>query len=734
MFNLVKLSKLTGTALLAVLMTGILDVKPGGASFNFSDFTFKRAANEPTTFHNTNYPHGYGVDAFQQFFQAERVAVSIDQLNARRLDPTKLQLQQDYNVKIYFINEGAGYRNQLYLDTINATGKDGMIFYDGSRGSGSNQLRKGDYVDLGTIPAGATLDFHLRANGYNNSNPDVWYADIARNIDNLQHVMAFEYQGYLILAWEDLRNGGDKDYNDIVFAVDIGQTNLDAIPTEPGTNDPPVAVNDESSTPYNTPVTIDVLSNDSDPENQTLTVTNLSTLGGASLSIQNNQVVYTPASGFTGDDYFTYTIEDTQGATDSGTVKVTVQEPLKTQVSIELMLSVDVSGSINANEYEMQKQGYIAAFRDPEVIAAIENLPNGLAVAIETWASSIEETSDWYLITNAEEAEAFASVIENILDENSGSGGTDITDAINSATQEILSNDYEGQNLVIDVSGDGVSKNSYLGNDTSYKAYKTQIDNYITTNNLQVPNWLGKDNYTYRSYRGNKQCNIGQDVTYENNRNLSMEDRFTFLWKVPIEHLVCPPLDEARQNAVNNGITINGLPILPSRIKKGTIQWRETEIEEYYELNVIAGDGAFVEPAYGFEDFTRAIKKKLIWEITDAEPTNLDSIIDSDEDGIPDREEVAEDTSDSDGDNIPNYLDPDSDNDGIPDNVEATGDPNNPSSPDNPVESPLDTDEDGIPDYLDPDSDNDGILDIDDGTGDIDGDGIPNYIDHNFPD
>lgn len=38
--------------------------------------------------------------------------------------------------------------------------------------------------------------------------------------------MAYEYQDYLVLAWEDIKNGGDLDYNDVVMAVDFGKANL----------------------------------------------------------------------------------------------------------------------------------------------------------------------------------------------------------------------------------------------------------------------------------------------------------------------------------------------------------------------------------------------------------------------------------------------------------------------------------------------------------------------------
>jgi hypothetical protein len=343
-FNFQKLKKLTKIGLTAMITVSTIGIQPGStASFKFTDFTFKRASSNLTKFHNTTYPNGKkGVQAFTQFVQGESIAVKMEDLNARKLDPSKLKLIQDYAVKIYFIDEGAGYQNQLYLDTIDADGKDGMIFYNGSVGTSNSTLRKGDYVELGTIPHGASLDFWLRANGYNTSKPNntdpsanVWYADIAKNVDGIQHVMAFEYQGYLVLAFEDLYGGGDKDYNDIVFAIDIGATNLAGIPSSPDTNLAPIANDDTKTTPYNTEVTIDVLSNDTDPENQALTLTKLDsissessgtsiTTSNGSVAISNNKVVYTPNEEFSGIDSFTYTVKDSQNVTDTATVTVTI--------------------------------------------------------------------------------------------------------------------------------------------------------------------------------------------------------------------------------------------------------------------------------------------------------------------------------------------------------------------------------------------------------------------------
>ena len=285
----------------------------------------------------------------------------------------------------------------------------------------------------------------------------------------------------------------------------------------------------------------------------------------------------------------------------------------KTPVSVELFLAVDVSGSVNATEYELQKQGYIDAFEDEEVISAITNLPNGLAVAIETWSSSIQNTSDWYLIEDRDDINSFIAAINSTLNATNGSGGTDITKAINSATNSILNNNYEGQALVIDVSGDGISKNTSVGNpsSTKYDNYKTQVRQYLDNNGLtNIPNLIDKSSYTYGSYtsefsNNNYKCSIGQNI----------DSDYNVLWKVPIEHLYCPPLEEAVNNAENNNITINGLPINGSSTTNNGKKWREAEISSYYANHIITSDG-FVRPAAGFNDFSRAIKEKLKCEIT----------------------------------------------------------------------------------------------------------------------
>ncbi len=93
-------------------------------------------------------------------------------------------------------------------------------------------------------------------------------------------------------------------------------------------NDAPVAVDDQASVMQGNSVTIEVLANDSDLENGSLSVSAVGTPGHGTVSIDGTSVVYTPASGFSGDDSFTYTISDGQ-ATASASVHVSVSDVVR---------------------------------------------------------------------------------------------------------------------------------------------------------------------------------------------------------------------------------------------------------------------------------------------------------------------------------------------------------------------------------------------------------------------
>ena len=90
-------------------------------------------------------------------------------------------------------------------------------------------------------------------------------------------------------------------------------------------NQPPVAGDDSAATAEDTPVTIPVLANDSDPDGDPLTVISIAQgAGGLAVLNPDGTVTYTPNPGFTGTGGFGYTVSDGQGGSASATVTVTV--------------------------------------------------------------------------------------------------------------------------------------------------------------------------------------------------------------------------------------------------------------------------------------------------------------------------------------------------------------------------------------------------------------------------
>jgi VCBS repeat-containing protein len=89
-------------------------------------------------------------------------------------------------------------------------------------------------------------------------------------------------------------------------------------------NDAPVAENDIAETDENVPVDIDVLANDSDVDDDTLTVISVTDGANGTVAILDGSVRYSPNVGFAGEDSFTYTISDGNGGTATATVAVTV--------------------------------------------------------------------------------------------------------------------------------------------------------------------------------------------------------------------------------------------------------------------------------------------------------------------------------------------------------------------------------------------------------------------------
>lgn len=116
-------------------------------------------------------------------------------------------------------------------------------------------------------------------------------------------------------------NGSDA----FVVRVSDGHGGMDSIlvsVTINPVNDDPTAVNDTKTVPPNTAVTIYVLNNDTDPENDSLTITAVTQGSKGTVSHNGTTITYTPNPDVEGDDTFTYTISDGNGGSDIGTVNL----------------------------------------------------------------------------------------------------------------------------------------------------------------------------------------------------------------------------------------------------------------------------------------------------------------------------------------------------------------------------------------------------------------------------
>lgn len=169
-------------------------------------------------------------------------------------------------------------------------------------------------------------------------------------------------------------------------------------------------------------------------------------------------------------------------------VAVLAAGPLRAQelpVDLELVLAVDVSGSVDDVEAHQQRQGYVEALRDPLVHRAIaQGGLQRIAVAYVEWAgSSYQQTVvGWTLLDGPEACERLAS---ELAEAPLGRGRwTSISGAIDYAARLLENNGYQGERRVIDVSGDGTNNN---GRPVEEARWDT-LDKGVVINGLPILN------------------------------------------------------------------------------------------------------------------------------------------------------------------------------------------------------------------------------------------------------
>ena len=142
------------------------------------------------------------------------------------------------DVEVYFINEGATFRNQLFLTTDDNQTQE-IVFDDVSSPLSiipeeDGPLALGQGKSLGSFEGNTFLEFYLVGNGANGGE-NIYRYNAEDSSDGIAHLLGYQVGDYVLLGFEDIAGGGDFDFNDTVFAVKgvVGETIPPASVPEP---------------------------------------------------------------------------------------------------------------------------------------------------------------------------------------------------------------------------------------------------------------------------------------------------------------------------------------------------------------------------------------------------------------------------------------------------------------------------------------------------------------------
>ena len=170
----------------------------------------------------------------------------------------------------------------------------------------------------------------------------------------------------------------------------------------------------------------------------------------------------------------------------------------QTAVDLQLVLAVDASGSVDQRRFELQMQGYVAAFRDPRVLSAIQSgAMQAIAVTMVQWTGPALQIQvlPWTLINDATTAQTFAAAIA-ATPRRLFSGGTSISGVIDYAVPLLLESPFKGTRRVIDISGDGpnnsgvpapVARNSTVARGIVIDGLPIMLKTHVASDSASIP-------------------------------------------------------------------------------------------------------------------------------------------------------------------------------------------------------------------------------------------------------
>jgi hypothetical protein len=169
----------------------------------------------------------------------------------------------------------------------------------------------------------------------------------------------------------------------------------------------------------------------------------------------------------------------------------------QTNVDMNLLLAVDASGSVDATRFELQRRGYVEAFRHPQVLEAIRGGgKQSIAVAMFQWTGPQlqAEIVPWTVVKDEASARSVASLIETTPRQIFG-GGTSISGAIDYAMRWFPRSPFQGERRVIDVSGDGSNNRGR----SVTRARDEAVAADVIINGLPILAWEPNLDYYYKT-------------------------------------------------------------------------------------------------------------------------------------------------------------------------------------------------------------------------------------------
>ncbi|MBV7409941.1 Ig-like domain-containing protein [Maritimibacter sp. DP1N21-5] len=259
------------------------------------------------------------------------------------------------------------------------------------------------------------------------------------------------------------------------------------------------AVDDTASTAANTPVAIDVLANDTDPEGDAISVIGSTPPANGTISLAGGVFTYTPNAGFTGTDTFTYTIDDALGATDIATVTVSVgMTGPNTVDAVDDAYDTDEDTAliVDVTSNDLDPQG------DPITVTALGTPTNGTAELLSDGTVKYTPNADFfgtdsftYTVTDGNGATDVATVTVTVDPVNDNPDSEDdlvVTEGGDPVVIPVLDNDSDPDGDPLDIIDIGTPTNGTV----------TQNDDGTVTYD---PNdgFTGTDTFTYTISDGN---------------------------------------------------------------------------------------------------------------------------------------------------------------------------------------------------------------------------------------